>query len=292
MYLQKIQYLLRSIASLSQAKRCPNCGENRFIKVDSKYFVTKLYKCLSCKLNFRYPIDSPEFLNRFYQTEYKANYSSTSQQITDLPNDNELQEMIRNNFYGRRDYSPYAEALLKSNQGRVLDYGCSWGYSVFQLVKSGFDAEGFEISIPRAAFGEKLGVTIFTSPSDVHSELDLILSSHTIEHLPRISLFTEYSRTKLREEGYFVAFCPNGSAEYREREPHTFHVNWGFLHPNYLDIEFACEMFKNNPFLVLTGDWTYNLNEIVNWDPTTQIVGSQRDGHELLIISRPNVYLR
>ena len=48
--------------------------------------------------------------------------------------------------------------------GRVLDFGCSWGYGTYQLRQAGFDAVGFEVSRPRAKFGrEKLGLNIIDS---------------------------------------------------------------------------------------------------------------------------------
>ena len=89
-----------------------------------------------------------------------------------------------------------------------------------------------------------------------------------------------------------MAFCPNGSVEYRKREPGIFHVNWGFLHPNYLDIEFAVKTFAKNPYLILTGDWNYDVSMLSSWDGKSQVVGDVHDGKELLIIAKPNVYIR
>lgn len=256
---------------------------------DIKYFVTRLYKCQSCKLNFRFPVDSKEFSEKFYQEEYKADYSEISRGITDLPSDEELAEMMENNFYGKRDYSPFIKALHKSPSAKVIDYGCSWGYSVFQLKKAGLDAEGFDVSRGRAKFGEKLRVKINSAQPAVRDNNDVILSSHAIEHLPVISDFVKFAAAKLVKDGIFIAFCPNGSPEFRAREPHNFHVNWGLLHPNYLDIEFAAYTFRKNPYLILTDDWRYDLSILEKWDGKSQIIGSKRDGQELLIIAKPNI---
>ena len=289
---QKLNYLLRSLKNFNQDKKCPNCGKIAGRLIDEKYLVTKLIKCENCKLNFRYPTDSKASMNEFYQSDYDANYSEETLSITDLPSDEALVQLMKDNFPNKRDHSPFIKAVLKSSSARVLDYGCSWGYSVYQLKRTGYDAEGFEISRQRAGFGKKLNVTIHHSGETVKGDLDLIMSNHAIEHFSVISDFIKFSSTRLKKEGIFMAFCPNGSPEYRQREPDIFHVNWGFLHPNYLDIEFAVHSFSRNPYLVVTGDWNYDLNTLSSWDGKSQIVGDKKDGKELLIIAKPNINIR
>jgi 2-polyprenyl-3-methyl-5-hydroxy-6-metoxy-1,4-benzoquinol methylase len=288
---QKLQYLLRSILNFNQTKQCPNCTGRQLTIVDTKFFFTRLYRCDTCKLNFRFPVDTKEFLEKFYQSEYKADYSEVTLEITHLPSDEELEKMMSNNFYGKRNYSPFVKALTKSTTAKVLDYGCSWGYSLFQLKTAGYDAEGFEISKVRALFGKKLGVAINHNQNEVRNNNDLIMSSHAIEHLPVIQEFVDFAASKLSKNGILMSFCPNGSPEYRNREPEVFHVNWGLLHPNYLTVEFAIHTFQKNPYLILTDDWRYNLALLEEWDGRSQIVGKKLDGQELLIIAKPNVVI-
>lgn len=288
---QKLQYLLRSIVNFNQAKQCPNCSGRQLKIVDSKFFFTRLYLCNTCKLNFRFPVDTKEFQEKFYQAEYQADYSEITKEITHLPSDTELKKMMSNNFYGKRDYSPFVKALTKSNSSKVLDYGCSWGYSVYQLKNAGFDAEGFEISKARALYGKKIDVVIHSKQDDVRNNNDLIMSSHAIEHLPVIQEFVDFASSKLSGDGIFMSFCPNGSPEYRTREPEVFHVNWGLLHPNYLTVDFAMHTFRKNPYLILTDDWRYNLTLLEGWDGQSQVVGEKLDGQELLIIAKPNVLI-
>lgn len=172
----------------------------------------------------------------------------------------------------------------------VIDYGCSWGYNLYQLEQSGFNPSGYELSVPRAKFGEeKLGVKIFTNENDLPVNQDLFLSSHVIEHLSKLTAFIKLSQDKLNKEGIFMAFCPNGNNEYRQRESETWHGSWGDIHVNLIDQEFAKEVFKNNPYLILTGDWEFDPKEISNWDGKSQTIGSKMDGKELLIIAKPNI---
>lgn len=289
MRLQKFRYLVRSIVNFYQSRECPNCSGKKLTPIDSKYFFTRLFKCSDCKLNFRFPVDSEEFIEEFYQSEYQAGYSVFTQGITSLPSKNDLQLMMESNFYGKRDYSPFVKALSNSQSPKILDYGCSWGYSVYQLRKAGYDAEGFELSKARADFGKNLQVTIYNNAADVKDTYDVFMSSHAIEHVRVVSDLINFSKEKLTPDGTFIAFCPNGSPEFRARDPHSFHVNWGLLHPNYLDVEFSAHAFRKNPYLILTDDWQYDLGMLKEWDGRSQVIGSKLDGQELLIIAKPNI---
>jgi SAM-dependent methyltransferase len=261
------------------------------VLIDRKFFFTRLLKCAQCKLNVRFPLDDSAFMESFYQQSYQAHYSEETHSITDMPADDALLKMMAENFPDKRNHAPFVKALLNSETGKVLDYGCSWGYSVFHLLKAGYNAEGFEISRPRAAFGKKLGVTIHYQHENIGTGFDLVMSNHAIEHLPVVADFILLAATLLKKEGLFMAFCPNGSPEYRQREPNVFHVNWGFLHPNYLDVEFAAHTFRKNPYLILTGDWNYDLNLLTTWDGKSQQIGNLRNGKELFIIAKPNIVL-
>ena len=96
--------------------------------------------------------------------------------MTDLPSDKEINKLKKDGFNSERDYSKYINKLFDSKFIKIVDYGCSWGYNVFKLKKSGYSAVGFEISKPRAKFGEqKLGIKIYSDQKNIPSEQDLFL---------------------------------------------------------------------------------------------------------------------
>ncbi len=281
----KIKYLIRSVTKIGQEKKCPFCGDTGLKSIDNKYLVTSLLKCDTCGLNHRHPKDDEKWSKDFYQEEYSTN----NQMITDLPSDEEIITLKKENFPSLRSYDSYINALLKSPV-KMIDYGCSWGFNVFKLVTSGYNAVGYEVSVPRAKFGaQKLDVPIYHDIEQLPYENDLVMSSHVIEHLTDINKFIDFAKSHLKENGVFMAFCPNGTDTYRKREPHNWHINWGGVHPNCLDVEFAKYAFKDNPYLILTGDWEFDPQDIAKWDGASQSVGTKLDGKELLIISKPNV---
>jgi hypothetical protein len=88
---------------------------------------------------FRYPQDDDAENKGFYQNNY------IQQTVTELPKKEELSAHIDKHFVkvGRdlTDHLKVIQALAP--KGRVLDYGCSWGYCVHQFHGNGYDAAGF-----------------------------------------------------------------------------------------------------------------------------------------------------
>ncbi len=115
--------------------------------VDRKGFHT-LNECDQCALRYRYPAETPQQMERFYQSAYEQKGLTT-----DLPSAAELKVLMETRFQGTvRDVAYILRILdlLDIKRGKsVLDFGASWGYYTWQLQQAGYRAEGFEISKPR-----------------------------------------------------------------------------------------------------------------------------------------------
>lgn len=286
--MSKFSYLTRTLLNYFQPRQCPYCGNKSFETVQSKYFISWLLRCTRCNLLHRHPKDSKEFLDKFYQSDYKVNV----QMMTDLPDEKKLAGLKAGNFAELTDYLPYVLAVThkQPQEIKLVDYGCSWGYNVFKLKTNGVQAEGFEISKPRAAFGrENLNIQLTSNEEEISSGHDVFFSSHVIEHLSDIGALVNLSKSRLKPDGIFMAFCPNGSDEFRARKPSLFKTTWGELHPNYLDVKFASYLFRNHPYMILTGDDIYSAEKIAAWDGRSQYIDTDKSGYELLIIAKPNV---
>ena len=170
------------ISSQINEKSCPVCQTNNRKIIDSKLFgLTRLVECQNCKLRFRLPKDKEDFVKSFYQKNYKEN------DITELPNDKELEVLLNSNFKTKRNIQ-FMVPILKSISdylGRkisIFDYGASWGYYAYQLQSLEFvkEVKCFEISKKTRIFGEKkLGITYVDKLTD-DVKVDLFFSSHVI----------------------------------------------------------------------------------------------------------------
>lgn len=287
--MSKISYLLRSIRNLSKDVSCPYCCNEQSDVVEKKYIVTKLVRCNRCSLQYRTPKDDQEFLKKFYQTDYKVDV----QMMTTLPSDKELEILKRNNFEKLRDYYPIVSNFTTPEKNKIIDYGCSWGYNLYKFNIQGLDSQGYELSEPRAKYGkEKLGVDLVCKEFDIRKSNDVFFSSHVIEHLADIGSFVEKMQSVLTAEGISITICPNGSPEFKKRNPTLFSFTWGQLHPNYIDVNFMQHVFKNNPYYIATGDDVYDLEQIRAWDGISQVTNNDRLGFELLVVAKPNITLK
>ena len=279
----RTQYLLRSVMKITSPKICPYCKSKSSKVVDSKYIVTTLNECAECNLMFRHPLDSVAFNHKFYQEDYEQHDGIT----TDLPSDAEIAQLIKTNFANSgKDYSDkisIIKKLVNPHPLSVVDYGANWGYTSYQFSQAGFQVQSYEISKPRAKFGKKLGLNILTNENELQEGISVFFNSHVIEHLPDIKNMFLLAQKLLDEDGYFVAYCPNGSAKLRSTNPALFHYFWGQVHPNCLSAEFFAKVFKDVPYLI--GSENSNLSEIENWDKSSQKV-LDVSGNELFVFAK------
>jgi 2-polyprenyl-3-methyl-5-hydroxy-6-metoxy-1,4-benzoquinol methylase len=200
----------------------------------------------------RTPTDDTAESNSFYQEAYSQEYT------TDCPAPEDLRKLIDTNFEGTdRDYTRYVKFfrfLNVSPDARVLDFGCSWGYGLFQFRKAGYNAEGFEVSLPRAQYGkEKMSLPISSSIKDINGKFDVIFSSHVLEHLPDFSGINELYKNHLSDNGLFIAVTPNGSEAFRKDDYTAFHQIWGKVHPVLINDRFVKKNFGKE--LIYMDSW-------------------------------------
>jgi len=285
----RINFLIRVLSAYleSQDKNCPYCGSEDTWIIGRKRIVLQLRKCSNCSLMFRWPKDTIKFNRTFYQKAYKQNGLTT-----DLPDLALLDRLEKTKFTGsEKDFSEKIVILRAFvPEGKVLDFGCSWGYATFQLQQSGYDAVGFEISKPRAEFGRShLGIKIIDEYSLLDklpsSSFDVIFSSHVLEHLRTLKGVFERFSALLRPGGVLLLFVPNCGGE----KARKLGVNWGPMvcekHPLALDQAFFKAVLPKYGFAVQTFSNPYDLEEIRMCTLHDQIPCDPR-GDELMVCAR------
>lgn len=255
----KLDYLVRVVGHRVrlQPRVCPYCGEARDLRLlGRKKLIIEIFRCERCSLIFRYPRETARDNAERYQTTYDQ------AEVTVLPTEQELAHFVADGFSGNSDFAPKIRALAAlMPSGRVLEFGCSWGYGVHQLRSAGFEATGFEISRPRAAFGrEKLGVPIMDNLAGIerlpaHS-FDAIFSSHVIEHLPDLAASFDLFSRLLIPGGLLFATIPNFSGSAARAglfwhwigQDHPIAPTHEFLARALLEHGFASAHFGSGPF--------------------------------------------
>ena len=210
----KLRYIRRILRHRwhRQPRTCPYCGPSSQVRlVRRKKIIVEILQCQTCQLMFRWPADTAHEQDSYYQ----QNFAGDSPQVV-LPGNEELRSLIDANFAGSPlDINNKVRVLSALRpSGKVLDFGCSWGYGMAQLQKHGFDVVGFEISRPRAEYGrEKMGLNILDTYEALaripDGSFDIIFSNHVVEHIPDINQTFPILTRLLKENGFVFHVLPN-----------------------------------------------------------------------------------
>ena len=221
---------------------CPHCKSCHTRCIGTKWFVLQLRSCQDCHLMFRYPKDDNRVNYEYYQKDYDEPGLTS-----EIPDEQTLNGMLKSEFRNtNKDLSEKIRLLKRyKSAGQLLDYGCSWGYGLWQFQKAGFKAGGVEISAPRANFGsKKLGLTIVPGTGTLPDEsFDVIFTNHVLEHLPNLfKNFSELCRL-LKKDGVLMISVPDATGcerheifefkkSYAFGEKHTFAFSRDFFYRN------------------------------------------------------------
>ena len=276
-------FLLSTLKRLAQGqdRNCPYCRSEKTEFLARKKILLELRRCNACSLMFRYPKDDSDVSIEYYQSDYSEGMT------TDIPGTDEIAHLLETNFSGTDlDSSRNISIVMaNSNKGKILDYGCSWGYAGFQFAKLGYDVTGFEISKPRAKFGrEKLGVEIVDEFSQIDAlpdnSFDVIYTRHVLEHVSNLHDAFETFQRLLKRDGTLFIFVPNAGGEDARR----MGTKWGHhiseKHVLALDKSFFNKALTEFGFSLQYNSWPH--------DKPLQDANSDEalDGIELLVVAK------
>lgn len=220
---------------------CPYCLKKEYIVVFKKKKLIDICYCLNCYLYWTNPIF--KFL-KFYDLLYNE-----KDPFIRLPKPKDLDNFINKHFnYKEKKYLKIIEYFIDRYKiKKAIDFGCSWGYFIYQLKLFGIDAVGIEISKKKRDFGiKKLDLKIEKEIYDLikkEEKYDIIFSFHTLEHLSNISnIFNCFSQL-LNKDGILVIEVPNLKKE------GNFEI-MGACHPLGFTKEFFLRNLPNEGFKV------------------------------------------
>ena len=202
--------------------------------------------------------------------------------VTDLPPEEDIPMHVSNRFAKvGRDLTTHLKTIQSMMpRGRILDYGCSWGYCVHQLSQAGYEASGYEVSRPRAEYGRKTLKQDLTSDEAAlpRGAFDAIYSAHVLEHIPNPkSCMTAFGQL-LKPGGKLFLYVPNCSGDAAQKlgvkwgpminEKHVLALTAEFFHRNLPHHGFSTR-FASSPYAMSPQPYD------TNWD---------RSGEELLVV--------
>ena len=120
---------------------------------------------------------------------------------------------------------PY-DAMRHRGAGSLLDVGCGRGDLASNFANAGWRASGLDISPAAVAAAREVGVdahvgTIETAPFQDGS-FDLVIMSHSLEHMPDPAGALAHARRLLRDGATLIVAVPNWDSWQRRR----FGADW------------------------------------------------------------------
>jgi 2-polyprenyl-3-methyl-5-hydroxy-6-metoxy-1,4-benzoquinol methylase len=283
----KARFLVRTLRHRlnRQPCTCPYCDSaSSLVRIRRKKLVLNIMRCEACRLVFRWPMDTPEEIEDYYQHEYTPEYPQVQ-----LPSDAELESLMRGGFSGTALDMAEKIRVLKALRpaGRLLDFGSSWGYGTWQLAQSGYEATGFEISRPRAEYARtKLGMRAIDRFDELKSlpagSFDVVFTNHVVEHLPNVREVFEVMGRLLAHGGLVFHILPNflGRAAMAGQW-----IMWiGEEHPLAPNMEFFRATLPSHGFVdVRFGSSPFNDELIESLNGSA--ADARTDGDELLVLA-------
>ena len=213
-------------------------------------------RCRSCGLVYLNPRPARELLGSFYPPVYFPPVSGkqrSSLQRQAKKASAQLKRWVLEDYYGYPStapavwWRPFRKMLLwpdKSwrelkgryplpwrGEGKVLDIGCGAGGNLKTLQEQGWEPHGIEISEIAAAHARELVTenihtgTLESAPFPPRS-FDVVLMSHSLEHLPSPVDALKRVHRLLKDDGLLVVSVPNvNSLEFKLFGPWWFHLD-------------------------------------------------------------------
>ena len=173
--------------------------------------------CRQCGLVWTNPRPAVAEIDRYYEAEYRADYSGASKPA---------RRKILRGVLGARDRIRMLRPYLRSG-ATVLDVGSGAGELVFLLRRERIDASGLEPGAEYAEFARRiLGVPVQTAT--VHtavvqaSSRDLVPMFHCLEHVADPKAVLATVRDWLTPDGHVVVEVPNIESTV-QAPSHRFH---------------------------------------------------------------------
>jgi len=130
-----------------------------------------------------------------------------------------------------------------------------------------------------------LNIQYITESSELRGNIDLIFSSHVIEHMSNPSILKTYADTVLKGDGIILLTCPNGSDRARIKNSSSWSKLWGEVHPNFISDQFLCNLFLNYNGII-TSDLLLNSQKDLDLDFQRGMASKLPTSSNLLMIAK------
>ncbi len=215
-------------------RNCPVCDSNSGTKIINLKN-TDLLRCSECSMVFADIKENIVLDKNIYDKDTFYRYLQKEHFITAAYYDFILNKIIR---------------YFKTNQIKMLEFGCGSGQFLLRAERKGIDAFGSDFSpyseIARKEFNLKIETKDIFNTSYKNSTFDVIISHATYEHIYNLNKTTGKLTKLLKKDGIMIiSGVPNFNLLSR-RWFNNYHVNTPPGHINYFETETIKRLLKNH----------------------------------------------
>lgn len=183
-----------------------------YTSIDNDYFKNmKIFTCNICNLSFADPIPNKELLEKYYSTVYRRKGG---------PFCNINPEKVTFNEWQNSQYAYISLFFNFKKLDTVLDIGPGYGFLLREIRKNHKDIKliAADIDFDRIKYLKKYNIELRKTTFAYHSEplnfphdINLILSSHSLEHMAEPLQFFDFVKKHLHKDGKLFLEVPNNS---------------------------------------------------------------------------------
>jgi tetratricopeptide (TPR) repeat protein len=196
---------------------CPVCDSNDHKDVWNNGW--PIVKCSDCGLIYVNPQPTPEFLYNWYNTrenQYTAMrifFRKLLNRIQQAPKEFAARWLVEDGLIGfsdRVDFASFETSCLEPR--KMIDLGAAVGWQVYSFQVRGWHAEGLEISKTDVEYGTSKGIRLRQGTIETvdlpDNTYDLVIMTHTIEHVPNPLDVMIKAKRILKPGGLLVVSTP------------------------------------------------------------------------------------
>ncbi len=208
----------------------------------------EIHRCLNCSLAFANPqpdISKLEYYyDKIYRKEGRPNFISNPEKTG--PGNLE-----------KSQYAYIAKYVNLSNINSILDIGAGYGFFLREIRKMHSSIELFfdDLDIKSTQYLEKYNINRYDHK--INNSIDLIISSHNLEHFTTPDAFFEKVKFILKPKGYLFIEVPNDSFDSKKSEEKS-HYSPHLLFFSKKSLQFFMEKHGFRIINIETCGWPIN----------------------------------
>lgn len=248
--------------------RCINCGSIKYVDIALKCRDSEAFKILKCKECNLVQLDHmPEIFE-------DQNFYDTDQQVKNCISDLTLEQMKVN---AKEDNLRRYEMIKRysSEESKLLEIGCGYGFFLELLQDNGFFAKGIEIGEERRRIANKRcnnrvqSINLLADTMLESSEkFDIVCLFQVLEHISNPVLFlSNINQLFLKDSSAVIIEIPNLDDQMLNQSKGYFDFYWQRAHLIYYNKQTVKMVLEKAGYYIedIYGIQRYGLENSFNW---------------------------